>query len=143
MPDILQDLPIRVAPQRVFDAVTQPALLDQWWTVRSSGRPTPGTTYELDFGPSFLWRAVVERSEPGIAFEWRMTEADDDWTGTRVGFDLAPIASGTLVRFAHRHWPEANAHYRGSSHCWALYLRVLRRHLEFGEVVPYDQRLDV
>lgn len=143
MPDILQDFPIRVAPARVFDAVSQPHHLDQWWTIRSTGEPAVGTSYELDFGPGYLWRAVVTRSVPGEAFELRLRHADGDWTGSLVGFDLSPSASGTRVRFSHRGWPEANEHYRTSCHCWALYLRVLRRYLEFGETVPYDQRLDV
>ena len=77
------------------------------------------------------------------AFELLFTHADADWTGTLVGFDLSPSSSGTQVRFSHRGWPEANAHYRASCHCWALYLRVLRRYLEFGETVPCDDRLDV
>jgi hypothetical protein len=34
-------------------------------------------------------------------------------------------------------------HYRTSCHCGALYLRILRRHLEHGESVPYERRLDV
>jgi uncharacterized protein YndB with AHSA1/START domain len=143
MADILQDFPIRVTPDRVFEAVTQPQGLDQWWTIRSTGEPVVGTTYELDFGPQYQWRAVVARSVPGEAFELRLTEADTDWTGSTVSFDLSPSASGTQVRFAHRGWPEANGHYRTSCHCWALYLRILRRYLEFGETVPYDQRLDV
>jgi uncharacterized protein YndB with AHSA1/START domain len=143
MPDILQDFPIRVAPARAFEAVSQPRHLDEWWTIRSSGQPAVGTAYELDFGPEYLWRAVVTRCVPGEAFELRLTEADRDWTGTLVGFALSPSESGTLVQFAHRGWPEANAHFRTSSHCWALYLRVLRRYLEFGETVPYDRRLDV
>jgi hypothetical protein len=42
MADILQDFPIRVSPSRAFDGVSQPRLLDQWWTVRSSGEPTVG-----------------------------------------------------------------------------------------------------
>ena len=143
MADILQDFPIRVTPARVFEAVTQPQGLDQWSTIGSKGEPVVGTTYELDFGPEYQWRAVVTRSVPGEAFELRLTEADTDWTGSTVSFDLSSSASGSHVRFAHRGWPEANGHYRTSCHCWAMYLRVLRRYLEFGETVPYDQRLDV
>ena len=143
MADILQDFPILVPPSRVFEAVTRPSLLDQWWTLRSSGQPAIGATYELDFGPKYLWRAVVTRSRPGEAFELRMTHADRDWRDTLVGFDFLPSSSGTQVRFYHTGWPEANEHYRTSCHCWALYLRVLRRHLEFGETVPYDRRLAV
>jgi uncharacterized protein YndB with AHSA1/START domain len=143
MADILQDFPILVPPNRVFEGVTQPSLLDQWWTLRSSGQPTIGATYELDFGPNYLWRAVVTRSRPGAAFELRMTHADRDWMDTVVGFDFSPSGSGTQTRFYHRSWPEANEHSRTSCHCWGLYLRLLHRHLEFGETVPYGRRLAV
>ena len=142
MADILQDFPIAVPPERVYDAVSQPALLDQWWTLRSSGRPMVGAEYELDFGPEYQWRAVVTRADPGSAFEWRLTAADPDWLGTSLGFELQPSPRGTSVQFYHRDWPNANAHYRTSCHCWALYLRILRRYLEEGETVPYGERLD-
>lgn len=142
MVDIWQDFPIRVAPQRVFEAVTQPSLLDQWWTLRSVGQPVVGSTYELDFGPDYLWRAEVTVAVPGVAFELRMTKADLDWDDTRVSFEFVPSEMGTTVRFQHRGWPEINEHYRVTCHCWALYFRILRRHLELGEVVPYERRLD-
>ena len=143
MSDILQDFPIAADSVRVYRAVSEPAALDEWWTLRSSGTPTVGASYDLDFGPGYRWAAVVTRAEPGVAFELRMTNADADWTGSVVGFELAPAGSGTQVRFYHRGWPEANAHFRTSCHCWALYLRILRRHIEYGESVPYDQRLAV
>jgi hypothetical protein len=71
-----------------------------------------------------------------------MTAADADWNGTRVGFRLEDKAGTTWVRFYHRGWPSPNEHYRVSCHCWALYLRLLRRDLEHGEFVPYESRLD-
>jgi uncharacterized protein YndB with AHSA1/START domain len=143
MADILQDFPIHVPPDRVFEGVSNPALLDQWWTLRSSGQPAVGAAYDLDFGPNYLWRAVVTQSVTGAAFELQITRAHADWMGTLVGFQLYPSGSGTQVRFHHRGWPEVNEHYRTSCHCWALYLRILRRYLEFGETVPYDERLAV
>jgi uncharacterized protein YndB with AHSA1/START domain len=143
MADILQDFAIHAAPSRVFEAVSAPGQLDQWWTLRSSGQPAMGSIYELDFGPAYQWQAVVTKSVPGSAFELTLTRADDDWIGSTVSFELSPSGSGTQVRFAHRGWPQANDHYRTSCHCWALYLRILRRHLEHGESVPYDRRLDV
>jgi uncharacterized protein YndB with AHSA1/START domain len=143
MPDILQDFPIAAPPLRVYEAVSTPALLDEWWTLRSTGRAKTGASYELDFGPGYVWTAEVTRAEPGAAFALRLTRADDDWTGTEVGFELEPIGDGTHVRFHHRGWPSSNAHYRISNHCWAMYLRILRRFLEHGESVPYDERLSV
>ena len=145
MADILQDFPINASPDRVFKAVSDPAGLDQWWTLRSSGQPAVGATYDLDFGPEYQWRAVVTKSVPGAAFELQLTQADQDWVGSVVGFELSPrtTSAGTSVRFYHRGWPQPNEHYRISSHCWAMYLRILRRHLEHGESVPYHDRLDV
>jgi uncharacterized protein YndB with AHSA1/START domain len=143
MADIVQDFPIKTPPDRVYQAVTTPAELDRWWTKRSSGTPVEGATYELWFGPQYDWRAEVARSVPGEAFELRMLVADGDWLGTRVEFRLEHRGGMTWVRFSHTGWPSPNEHYRVSCHCWALYLRILRRYLEHDELVPYEDRLDV
>jgi hypothetical protein len=47
------------------------------------------------------------------------------------------------VRFHHTGWPQSNDHYRISCYCWAMYLRLLKRNVERGEVVPFGQRLEV
>lgn len=139
--DILHDFPIGVSPSRVFEAITTPAGLDQWWTVRSAGAPIPGSEYQLWFGPEYDWRAVVSIARPNEAFELRISKAVVDWLGTRVGFVLTPGGHGTQVQFHHSGWNGASEHFRISSYCWAMYLRVLRRYLELGEKVPYDERL--
>ena len=71
-----------------------------------------------------------------------MTEADDDWRGTRIDFRLEDKGDRTHLRFHHLGWREPNDHYRTSCYCWAMYLRILKRHLEHGEVVAYESRLD-
>ena len=141
--EILQDFPIRAPATRVFEAVSSPAGLDQWWTERASGVPQLGAEYELFFGPDYHWRARVTRSVANAEFELELTHADADWTGSRVGFTLQQRDSDTWVQFRHSGWPGQNEHYRISCHCWAMYLRVLRRFLEHGETVPYSVRLDV
>jgi uncharacterized protein YndB with AHSA1/START domain len=143
MPDILQDFPIRASQKKVFEMFTTPAGLDAWWTKRSAGHPAENAEYELFFGPEYDWRARVTKCVPDVEFELEMTRADADWTGSRVGVRLEGKGDVTRVQFRHVGWPEPNAHYRTSCHCWALYLRVLRRYLENGECVPYDVRLDV
>ena len=143
MSDILQDFPIKASPAQVYDAISTPDGLNRWWTKRSKGTPKDGEEYELWFGPEYDWRAIVTRASAPSEFELTMTRADADWQGTRVGFRLEGGPDRTLVRFHHIGWPAANEHYRISSHCWAMYLRVLRRYLEHGEVVPYEDRLDV
>jgi Activator of Hsp90 ATPase homolog 1-like protein len=124
--------------------VSTPAGLDRWWTLTSKGSPDVGREWELFFGAAYDWRAQVSRSTRGREFELVMGKSDRDWTGTRVGFELSESSPGvTQVRFHHSGWPEANDHYRTSSFCWAMYLRLLRLWLERGESVPYDRRLSV
>jgi len=143
VPDIYHDFPIAVEPRRVFEAISAPSGLDQWWTKTSSGRAEAGAQYDLGFGPGYEWRARVSRCVHDKTFELELTSADDDWKGTRVGFDLVATDAVTQLRFRHIGWPATNEHYRISTFCWAMYLRVLRRYLEFGETVPYEKRLDV
>jgi len=142
MADIFHDFPVRAPIDRVFRALSTPQGLDTWWTLRSTGSPREGAEYELGFGEGYDWRAKVTRCVPDSEFEVEMTRADEDWIGTRVGFQLEPRGAGTLVRFRHTGWPSPNDHYRISCNCWAMYLRVMRRFLEHGETVPYEGRLD-
>ena len=140
---ILHDFPITVPPRRVFDAVSTPAGLDRWWTRSSSGHAAEGVEYELGFGPEYQWRATVSRCVADREFELTMGRSDRDWQGSRVRFELEQTPDGTQVRFAHTGWPSANAHYRTSCYCWAMYLRILTRNLEYGEEVAYENRLSV
>ena len=142
MPDVIFDFPINASRSRVFQAVATPAGLDSWWTKKSSGQPEANTEYELWFGPEYDWRARVSRVTSDAEFELELTSAQEDWLGTRVGFVLEENGQTTKVRFRHIGWPEANDHYRSSSYCWAMYLRLLTRYVERGEVVDYDHRLE-
>jgi uncharacterized protein YndB with AHSA1/START domain len=98
--DIFQDLPIKVPPDRVFAAISTPTGLDKWWTKRSTGTPAPGSVYELWFGSEYDWRARVIRFTPPTEFEFEMTRADEDWTGSRVAFSVVPLTLPTGIRRA-------------------------------------------
>ena len=136
MPDILYSFPIAAAAERVYAAVSTAEGLDAWWTLAAG---VDGGSYALGFGPEYEWRAEVVEREP---FMLRMTGADDDWRGTVVGFRFSERDGVTWVEFSHTGWAEANAHYRVTAFCWAMYLRLLKRYCETGEVVGYAERLE-
>ena len=144
MPDIIQELTVNAIPEEVFSMFSTSTGLDRWWTKESSGSPELDGEYRLYFGPGFDWRAKVTQFVAGREFELKITAAPADWIGTRVGCRLQPEGENkTRVIFRHLGWPEQNEHWRVSCYCWAMYLRILRRNLEFGEFVPYEKRLDV
>lgn len=143
MPDIFHDFPIAAPPAAVFAAMTTPPGLNAWWTLTAEGASEVGHVYQLGFGPGYDWQATVRRVVPDHALEWEMTQADADWQGTHLGFSLTETDQLTWVHFYHTGWPQLNEHYRISSYCWAMYLRLLKRYVEFGEVVAYADRLAV
>jgi uncharacterized protein YndB with AHSA1/START domain len=144
MADILQEFTIKAPRKRVFETMATPAGLNRWWTKSAAGEAKENCEFELFFGPGDDWRGKVTRYSPESTFELLITEAHPDWVGTRVGCRLeAESPDVTRVRFYHTGWPKENEHWRVSCYCWAMYLRLLRRYLEYGEVVPYENRLDV
>jgi uncharacterized protein YndB with AHSA1/START domain len=143
MPDIFHSFQIAATAERIFETVSTPEGLDQWWTQTSKGKPALDQTFELNFGPAYQWKAVVTKINPDSEFEFTIKDSDPDWFNTKVGFALQPDAGITNVNFYHTGWPKANEHYRISSFCWAMYLRLLKRYIEFGEKTPYEKRLDV
>jgi uncharacterized protein YndB with AHSA1/START domain len=142
MHDIFQHFPIKSSAESVFDAVSTPQGLDSWWTLTSSGSASADASYRLGFGPGYDWLAKVSRFERNKEIEFEFIEADQDWVGTRIGFSLDEDDGKTAVRFHHTGWPESNEHYRVSCYCWSMYLRLLKRYVERGEVVSYEDRLE-
>lgn len=143
MADIIHEFTVKAQPERVFESFATPAGLDKWWTKTSNGEMREGGTVRLYFGPQYDWQAKVTRHVTPSSFELEMTQAHPDWMATRVGCELRPEGKGaTRVLFYHTGWPETNEHWRVSCFCWAMYLRILRRNLEYGETVEYEKRLD-
>ncbi len=143
MPDIYHIFTIVESPSKVFANIHTSKGLNNWWTRSSETEPKTGGIYTLDFGPGYKWKAVVTNYKVAEVFEIQFTEADKDWLGTRVGFILTPKNEKTEVSFYHTGWPAENDHFKISTYCWAMYLRILKRYTEFGEQVPYENRLDV
>ena len=143
MADIYHDFQIYASPEEVFRGITSPEGVSAWWSQNTVGIPEEGQIYDLDFGPGYQWKAKVVQSVVPTKFEWELVEASDDWLGTQIGFRLEGTAALTNVSFHHKGWPHKNDHYRISCFCWAMYLRILKRHIEHGEVVPYADRLNV
>jgi uncharacterized protein YndB with AHSA1/START domain len=143
MADIFHNFPITASFHKVFEAISSSRGLDNWWTKSSEADMRLGGVYTLDFGPMYIWKAIVTKFKAGTAFELEMTKADTDWLGTKIGFSLVLKDAVTEVDFYHTGWPVKNKHFKISCYCWAMYLRILKRYVEHGEQVSYENRLNV
>ena len=141
--DIFHTFIIHSSAEKIFEGISAPDGLDNWWTRNSEGNPKTGSVYRLDFGPEYIWEAIVTKNIGGKEFEFEMTKAEAHWIGTRIGFKLnKKSANTTEVSFYHTGWPENSENYRISSYCWAMYLRILKRNIELGEQVPYAKKIE-
>jgi uncharacterized protein YndB with AHSA1/START domain len=133
-------LAVRSSPAVVFAAISLPTGLNAWWTKECEGEPTLNAPYRFYFSDEFDWEGTVTDIEAGLAIEWRFTNAEPDWTGTRLRIELEPEGEKTWISFLHDGWKEDNDHFCHTSFCWAQYLRLLRRWIEEGMSVAYEKR---
>ncbi|SFU28629.1 Activator of Hsp90 ATPase homolog 1-like protein [Pustulibacterium marinum] len=137
---IHHDLMIVVPVEKVYNAITLPEHLNNWWTLQCTGEPTTGATYNLFFSEDYNWFAEVTIADKPYHFELKMTKADEDWNPTTFGFRLQEVEDRTLLQFYHINWPECNHHFRRSSFCWAMLLNGLKNYLEKEIIIPFNER---
>ncbi|GAA3579023.1 SRPBCC domain-containing protein [Snuella lapsa] len=137
---IYHNFVINASHKKVFNAISQPNHLNNWWTLKSSGEPKLDAVYNLNFTDKYNWYCMVSKLEPNISMHFKMTKADADWNPTTFGFDLEIRNNQTLVRFSHINWPYQNDHFKHSSFSWALLLKGLKDYIEGGIVVPFEKR---
>jgi uncharacterized protein YndB with AHSA1/START domain len=137
---IYHDLTISTSAENVFEAITQPDHLGNWWPKKCSGKPKIGEIYNFYFTPEYDWYGQVVKCVHNKAFHIKMTKSDPDWDLTSFGFDLEDVEDLVKVKFWHKGWPECNAHFRRSSFCWAMLLNGLKNYVEKGIILPFEER---
>ncbi|WP_298760468.1 SRPBCC domain-containing protein [uncultured Psychroserpens sp.] len=140
MVDIYHQLTINESVSKVFKAISTSDGLDKWWSKSTLGLPKLNEKYTLNFGNDCIWKAIVSKFDINKEFQLTIVDSHIDWLHTKVGFQLINKGNCTEVVFTHSGWKEANEHFKNSSYCWAMYLRILKRYVEFGETVVYEQR---
>ncbi|MBL0888901.1 SRPBCC family protein [Myceligenerans indicum] len=103
---IERELYIEAAPEIVFDVVSKPEHLKEWWPDDAKYEPTPGSTGEIVFGDPTTDGAavaftVVESVAPQtFSFRWTHPSGEVAAEGNSllVTFELTPRDGGTLLR---------------------------------------------
>jgi uncharacterized protein YndB with AHSA1/START domain len=143
MADILHRVGATVAPNQVYEALTNLDGLAAWWTTDTKGDPTPGGTLQFRFGDAGGFDMEVLDQRPDERVEWKVTEGPDEWIGTRVRFDLKREDDYTIVLFGHEGWREPGEFMAHCSTKWATFLMSLKQLVETGTGDPYPEEVRV
>lgn len=102
-----REIHIDASPATVFDVITSPEHLKEWWPDEAVIEPTPGATGELVFGDRASADAqipqvtVVDAVPPRLfSFRWTHAEGEEAREGNSllVTFELTPDGGGTRLR---------------------------------------------
>lgn len=102
---IEREIYIEAAPEVVFDVVSKPEHVQQWWPDDAAYDPTPGSTGEIVFGDRSAGGTAVAftvvDARPPESFSFRWTHPSDQsaapGNSLLVRFDLVPSGGGTRL----------------------------------------------
>lgn len=137
---IHHDLMIKVPLDKVFEAISEPEHLINWWPKKCTGTAKENEVYNFFFTSEYDWYGKVTKLKKDSSFHIKMTKSDADWNATSFGFDLVQKENAVQVEFWHTGWLECNEHFRRSSFCWAMLLNGLKNYIEKGVVIPFNER---
>jgi uncharacterized protein YndB with AHSA1/START domain len=138
---IEREIHIEASPQVVFDVVSSPEHLQEWWPDEAEFPVVPGGAGRIRFGDvkqggAWVQFTVVDAVPPSrFSFRWTHEEGEAAAPGNSmlVVFELEPAGSGTLLRmtesgFRERGWDDAKvaAEYGDHTNGWDFFLQRLQ-----------------
>jgi uncharacterized protein YndB with AHSA1/START domain len=138
---IYHDLQINTTAKKLFEAVSKPSELENWWPLKCSGEEKLQAEYNFNFTDAYDWYGKVTAYQPNSTFYIQMTKSNEDWNSTSFGFDIEEIDKNKVqLHFWHKNWQRCNAEFKQSSFCWAMLLNGLKNYVEKGIIIPFEDR---
>jgi uncharacterized protein YndB with AHSA1/START domain len=141
---IEREIFVEASPEVVFEVITQPEHLREWWPDEVTLEAVPGAEGELVFnrrdgdGAFHVPLTVLELDPPRLfSFRWGYEAGETPAVGNSylVTFDLEPSATGTTVRmtetgFRERGWEIAKLEETYNDHVegWDMFIPRLGRY---------------
>ncbi|MFI1568039.1 SRPBCC family protein [Streptomyces sp. NPDC020490] len=134
---IEREIHIDASPEVVFEVVSSPEHLCEWWPDEAEFPAVPGGEGRIRFGDcaqggTWVQFTVVDAVPPRLfSFRWTHEEGEPAARGNSnlVVFELEPAGTGTLLRmtesgFRERGWDEAKTAAKYAEHVtgWDFYL---------------------
>jgi uncharacterized protein YndB with AHSA1/START domain len=110
---IEREIRVEAAPEVVYEVVSSPEHLREWWPDEADLEPVAGSTgtvgFKQDDGVMTVALTVVEAEPPRrFSFRWDYEgETATPENSVLVTFDLEPVDGGTLLRFTETGYDEA------------------------------------
>ncbi len=131
-----------LSPEQVFERINQ---VSQWWTGDLEGHSGKlNDVFSVTFGDIHYSKQKISELIPDKKIVWLVTESKlnfvetkDEWTNTRIIFEILPTEEGSELQFTHQGLIPQFECYEGCSQGWDYYIRgSLFRYLTEGTGTP-------
>lgn len=122
---------IDAPPAQVYEALATTEGLRGWWTADSRADPNVGGAAEFGFDSrGTVFRMRIEELKPSARVVWACLGEPDEWTGTRLVWELAPEEGGTALRFTHAGWRSPTPYFASCNSMWGSLMFRLKDYVE-------------
>ena len=131
-------LAISASPERIYEALTTPAGVRNWWTRDADldGQAGGEGQFRFHAGKS-VKRMRIDDLQPARRVVWTVMDCFlPPWIGTKIVFELTAEGERTVLRFGHDGFAEADDVYALTTTGWAYYLVSLQQYLQTGQGAP-------
>ncbi len=130
---IEREIHVEATPEVVYEVISTPEHLRNWWPDDAQLEPVPGATGIVSFGGTKVVPLTVMEADPPrrFSFRWAYDEGETATPANSmlVTFDLIPAGAGTRLRFTEtgfreRGWEAAvlEERYREHAAGWDHFL---------------------
>lgn len=101
---IEREIHVAATPEVVYEVISTPEHLREWWPDEAELEPVPGATGFVSFGDRSTPEAnvvplTVIEADPPRRFSFRWVYDEGEANSLLVTFELVPSGAGTLLRF--------------------------------------------
>ncbi len=145
MSDFTTSFVVDASPDEVFDAVNN---VRGWWSGQIEGETDRlGAEFTYRYEDIHYSHQRIAELAPGQKVVWQVLDAylnftadPNEWTGTRISFELARKGERTEVRFSHLGLVPDFECFENCSAAWSFYINdSLRRLITTGRHKPNPQ----
>lgn len=120
-------------PKRVFEALTDPKLLVEWFLSKARVEPAEGGSYAFDWIGGYHMVGKVEAYEESksVSYSWHDKLDGGRIADTTASFDVSEKGDGTLLRLRHTGFTDPE-HFAECSSRWGYFLTNMKSVLDHG-----------
>lgn len=117
MPTIKHSIAIAAPPEKVFPLLSSGEGFSQWWAADVTRDAASGLVKLGFFNRATVYELKSLRNNAPREVEW-LCQSGQEWSGTRLVFQLSPDKNGSLLRFSHADWKAETDYFVSCTTTW-------------------------